>query len=148
MMVVRGKLAGANGVWRKVRTVFAREQGLAAQHLSKDTADAPDINRLCILLEGEHDLGSTVPSSGNVFGHETRVVICRGGRASKTEIADFEITVSIQEEVGRLEVSVQNVGGVHSFQCTKGLVDEVLTVVVRKILSTDDTMHVSLHELL
>lgn len=34
------------------------------------------------------------------------------------------------------------------FQSSQGLVDEVLSVVVGKILSTDDTMHVCFHEFL
>ena len=36
----------------------------------------------------------------------------------------------------------------HGFEGAKGLVDEVLTVIVRKILGADDAMHVRFHELL
>lgn len=34
------------------------------------------------------------------------------------------------------------------FERSKGLIDEVLSVIVREVLGTNDTMHVSLHEFL
>lgn len=43
---------------------------------------------------------------------------------------------------------MQDVGRVHGFQCPEGLVDEVLAVVVGEVLGADDTVHVSLHQLL
>lgn len=43
---------------------------------------------------------------------------------------------------------MENVGGVHGFQGTQGLVDEVLAVVVGEVLCADDAVHVRLHELL
>lgn len=43
---------------------------------------------------------------------------------------------------------MEDVGRVHGFQCPEGLVDEVLAVVVGEVLGADDTVHVSLHQLL
>jgi hypothetical protein len=43
---------------------------------------------------------------------------------------------------------MQDVRGVHSFQGAESLINEVLAVVVRKILCTNDTVHVGLHQLL
>ena len=43
---------------------------------------------------------------------------------------------------------MEDVGGVHSLEGAESLVDEVLAVVVRKLLCADDAVHVSLHELL
>lgn len=52
--------------------VPAREQGLAGEHLGKDASDRPDVDGLCVLLEGKHDFRRTIPSGGDVFGHEAR----------------------------------------------------------------------------
>lgn len=43
---------------------------------------------------------------------------------------------------------MNNVGGVESFECAECLVDEVLGVVVGKVLRSDYTVHVSFHEFL
>ena len=43
---------------------------------------------------------------------------------------------------------MEDVGGVHGFQGSEGLVDEVLTVVVGQILCADDSVHVCLHQFL
>lgn len=43
---------------------------------------------------------------------------------------------------------MQDIGRVHGLEGAQGLVDEVLAVVVGQFLSANDTVHVSLHELL
>lgn len=43
---------------------------------------------------------------------------------------------------------MENIGRVHGFECAQGLVDEVLTVIIRQLLCTNDTMHVGFHEFL
>ena len=44
------------------RTVFAREQRFSFQHLGKDTAGTPNVNRDIVLLPGQHDFrGPIVP---------------------------------------------------------------------------------------
>ena len=130
------------------RTVLAREQRLAAEHLGENAADGPDVDGLGVLLEGQHDFGSTIPASGNVFRHEARVVLLRRCRAGQTKIANLEIAVGIQQEVGGLQVAMEHVGRVHRFQSAQRLVDEVLAVVIRKILCADDAVHIRLHEFL
>lgn len=74
-------------------TIATGKEGLSAQHLCEDTSDAPHIDGTGILLEGEHDLGSSIPSvhrgsslNGDgrwtsvapgcyVFGHERAAVV-------------------------------------------------------------------------
>ena len=46
--------------------VLAWEEGLAAQHLGEDAANRPDIDRLGVHPEREHDLRGTVPSCCDV----------------------------------------------------------------------------------
>ncbi len=54
--------------------VMAREEEFPTEHPCKHTADRPHINGVGVFLEGEHDLWGTVPSSGDIFGHEG--VVC------------------------------------------------------------------------
>lgn len=55
--------------------VATREQWPTGEHLSEDASDCPYIDRFGVLLEGKHNLRSTVPSRGDVFGHEAGVLV-------------------------------------------------------------------------
>jgi len=87
-------------------TIFSGEQRLAAEHLGQNAAYAPHINSFGVLLEGEHNLRRSIPSRSHVFRHEPRIVLCRSSRPGKAEIADFQVTIGIQKQVGRLQVTV------------------------------------------
>jgi hypothetical protein len=43
---------------------------------------------------------------------------------------------------------MENVGGVHSLKSSEGLVDEVLAMVIGEVLSSNDAVHVCLHQFL
>lgn len=60
----------------------------------------------------------------------------------------FEVAVGIEEQVGWLEITVEDVGRVHTLEGAECLVDEVLAVVVAQILGPDHSMHIRLHQLL
>lgn len=60
----------------------------------------------------------------------------------------LEVTVGVQEEVRRLEITVEDVGRVHALEGTESLVDKVLAMVVAEVLGPDDSVHVCLHQLL
>ncbi len=100
----------------KGRTVFAREERFAVQHLRQYAAHTPHINRFGVFLKREHNFRRAVPSCRDVFGHEAGVVLDVGCGASETEVADFEIAVGVEEEVRGFQVAVQDVGAVHGFE--------------------------------
>lgn len=129
-------------------TILARKERLAAEHLCQDAAHRPHVDSLSVLLERQHDLRRSVPTSCDVFGHETRVVLLRSSGTRQTKVAHLEIAISVEKQVGGLQVSVKHIGGVHGLQRPQGLVDEVLAVIVGEVLGTDDTVHVGLHQLL
>ena len=129
-------------------TVFPRKQWLPAQHLGKNASHTPHINRLGILLECQHNLGSTVPSCGHIFGHEARVVFGGSRRSSQTEVADFQIAIGIEKKIRWFEISVEDICRVHGLERSESLVDEVLAVVIGKLLSSYDAVHIRLHEFL
>jgi hypothetical protein len=82
-----------------VVVIAAGEEGSTREHFSEDAADGPDVDGLCVLLEGEHDLGGAVPAGGDVFRHEARFGACRrfGGAdgASQAKVAHFQVAVGV-----------------------------------------------------
>jgi hypothetical protein len=78
-----------------VVVVAAGEEGLSAEHLCEDTADAPHVDGAGVLFECEHDLGGAVPAGCDVFGHEGGAVVgdvWRGtGGAGEAEIAELVV---------------------------------------------------------
>lgn len=96
-------------------TVSAWEERSAREHLTEYATDGPNIDRFRILLEStwshercsheddgihsrQHDLGSTVPASSNVFSHESRRTpflahrLGRLCRPRQSEITDLPFT--------------------------------------------------------
>ena len=57
--------------------------------------------------------------------------ICDPGEA---KVADAEVTVGIEEEIGRLEIPVETVGGMDVLEAANDLVKEVADVVVAQFL--------------
>lgn len=87
--------------------VLSGEERLALEHLGEDATSAPDIDFHVVLLPGEHDLGGSVVSGGDVASH-LRVL-----DSSETEVANLEIAVLVDEDVAGLEVAVDDAGRVH-----------------------------------
>lgn len=93
-----------------VHVVFSGEQWLALQHLCKDAACAPDIHLHVVLLPCKHDFGGSVVPRGDIARH-LRILYAR-----QTKIANLQIAVLIDKNVARLQVTVNNAGGVYIFQ--------------------------------
>lgn len=92
--------------------VLSREERLALQHFGEDTACTPDINLHIVLLPGEHNLGGSVVTCGDITRHLGIL------NSRQTEIADLQIAILIDENVAGLEVSVDHTSGVNIFQAT------------------------------
>ena len=63
-----------------MRTVSTGKEWFTAEHLSEDTADAPDVNCESVLFERQHDFGSSVPTCRDVSVHESHQLSARRGR--------------------------------------------------------------------
>ena len=74
-------------------------------------------NRLPI--SREHDFRSSVPSGSDVFRHEACPLCFRlicGSCESK--VANLEVTICVEEEVGGLQISMEDLGGMQGFQAS------------------------------
>ena len=115
----------------------------------------------------EHDLGRAVPPRRDILGHEARLAAVGLGRedaAREAKVAHLEVAVGVEQEVGRLEVAVDDVGRVHGLEGAQGPAGEEVgrerggscakservehALVVRERLGADDAVQVRLHELL
>ena len=87
--------------------VFALEQWLAGEQLAKDAADAPHVDGLSVGLCAEEELWRAVPEGddelGQVRGRGVAYVACHA------KVCDFQDAAVGEQEVGGLEVAVEDV---------------------------------------
>lgn len=95
-----------------IDVILAREQRLSLQHFREDTTSTPNINLNVVLLPSKHDFRRPVVPGRDVSSH-LRVLNTR-----QSEIANLEIAVLIDKNVTRLEITVNNTGGVNVFETT------------------------------
>jgi len=92
-----------------------------------------------VTLEGEHNFWSTVPASGDVFGHVTGVLLAIVTiPPCESEIADFEFAVCVHQEITGFKIPMKDICRVDVFQSAEDLVDERLVMCVRERLSGTD----------
>jgi len=101
---------GDNG--ELVDVVLAWEERLALEHFGKDTSGTPNVDLDVVFLPGKHDLWSSVVSGRDISSH-LRVL-----NSGQTEVANLQIAVLVDKNVARLQISVNNTGGVYVFQTT------------------------------
>ena len=99
-----------------------REERLARAHLSEDATDRPHVNTSRVLSPTKQNLWRAVPECDDLYaasvGVPSRVVrdahlmgICpewHTKSTSKTEICQLEVTVLVDQQVLRLQVTMQN----------------------------------------
>ena len=85
---------------------------------------------------------------GHVLSEEASVIVFWISHASQTKVTDLEITGGVQQQVARLQISVENIGGVDVLETTEDLVEEVADVVVTQPLRLQQLVEVSLHQTL
>ena len=85
---------------------------------------------LCI----EHDLRCPVPARGHVLCQDPGVIMRRVTDTWQTKVTNFQVTVGIEENVRRLEVPMENIGGVDILQASQYLIEKVTNVIWRQFL--------------
>lgn len=90
--------------------IFARKQGFPLEHLGKYASCAPDVDLYVVLLPCEHNLRRAVVSSRHVSRHLGVL------DSSQTKIANFQVTVLIDQNIAWLQVPVNHSGGMNIFE--------------------------------
>mmetsp|Transcript_2163 Transcript_2163/g.3518 ORF Transcript_2163/g.3518 Transcript_2163/m.3518 type:complete len:303 (-) Transcript_2163:724-1632(-) len=90
--------------------IAPREQRLAQQHLTKDAANAPDINSLAVpAIEATTQLGGTVPAGGHIISPVDRGhVVFRQEGPCEPKVTDLQLAVGVGQDVLGLQVTVQH----------------------------------------
>ncbi len=85
-----------------------REQWFAKQKLSQNTAHAPHVYTLSILVRAKENLWRPVPSGGNIISKEWDCISLFGiQRSCKTVISYFNMAFRVEKQVTWLQVSVK-----------------------------------------
>ncbi len=99
-------------------------------------------------MTAQKDFRSTIPSGGNVVCEQRSGFLVRlqqGSRQSK--VCHFRMTLCVEQDVGRFQVSVKDLRRVHIFETLENLIDYVPFVNVLKNVGFDDSVEVRLHEI-
>jgi hypothetical protein len=95
-----------------VNMILSREKWFSFQHFGENATSTPNINLDIILLPCKHDFGSSVVSGGDITSH---LWILNTG---KTEIANLQVTVFVDEDVGGFEITMNDTCRVNVFEAT------------------------------
>jgi hypothetical protein len=108
--IIRGSTQELGDDGKLVHVVLAGEQGLALQHLGENTASTPDVDLDVVFLPREHNFRRSVVTCRDITRHLGVLY------AGKSEVADLEIAVLIDQNVARLQIAVDDSCGVDIFQ--------------------------------
>ena len=99
--------------------LVAGEEHHAGEELREDAARRPDVHLRAVLRRAEKQLGRTVPERDHARGvvDDHRVV----DEARQPEVRQLQVAGAGDEDVGRLEVAVNDVVGVQIIQHRKQL---------------------------
>jgi hypothetical protein len=128
-----------------INVIVTREKWFALNEFRKDTTNTPNVNRVRVFVTGQHDFGRTVPARDDVFGQQhgstTALLVLVSHAAGESEIANLEIAVGVDQQVGRFEVTMEDFARVNVFESSHDLIDKVLHVIHRQLLlGVDDSV--------
>lgn len=69
---------------------------------------------------------------------------CFGDISAQAKVAQLDVAVTIEKQVAGLDISVQEVGGVHKFERLHQLVDYVLLVNLLQNIGSNNGMEICL----
>ena len=101
----------------------AGEERLAGGHLGEDAADGPHVDTSGVLATTEKDLRCAVPESDDLVGVSAE----RNTKgASQTKIGQLQVALLVDEQVLRLQVTVQDAVGMAVARALEELESELL----------------------
>mmetsp|Transcript_96378 Transcript_96378/g.201361 ORF Transcript_96378/g.201361 Transcript_96378/m.201361 type:complete len:223 (-) Transcript_96378:524-1192(-) len=131
-----------------VLRVVARKEGRSLQHLRENAPDRPNVNGRRVVHPRAQYLRCSIPAGAHILGHGTSLKVLVKIHSGQAEVADFEITVRIHQQVPRFQIAMDNLCRMNVLHPAKNLIEEKLAVVVRQCLRTfQDRRQVSFHEL-
>lgn len=100
-----------------------REKRLAGSHLGEDAANGPHVDTSGVLAATEQNFGRAVPESDDLVGVSAE----RNTKgASQTKIGQLQVALLVDEQVLRLQVTVQDAVGMAVARALEELESELL----------------------
>jgi len=66
-------------------------------------------------------------------------------KEERTRMRNLEVTSRVEQQVARLQITMQHVGGVNVLESTQDLVEEIAYVIITELLRFEQLVHVRLH---
>lgn len=111
------------------RFILARKQRLTCQQLSKQTTDRPHIDTRTVFVGAQQELRWAIPERN----HAIRISATSFAvRTRQTKVGNLQIAVVVDEQVGALDVAVQNFVPVAVLQPTQKLCHVALNLRLRE----------------
>jgi hypothetical protein len=111
---------------------LAGHDGLAGEQLGEDAPGAPEVDGDAVLGGAEQELRRAVPERDDAAGHGLALGGVEGG--GEPEVGDPEHAAVVDEQVGALDVPVQDAAGVAVAQALQDLAHEALNLRLREAL--------------
>ena len=97
-------------------------------------------------MTSHEELRSPVPPCGNIVRHHCDLVVVRFLQQShQPKITQFSIALLIDQDVRRLEISVDNIGVMQKVQSLTDLVNDIFLMFFLKDVAADERMQIHIH---
>ena len=127
-----------------VDLVVTREQRKERDNFEEDAANAPEVHLVAVVPISEQALGCAVPACRDVLC----VRLLRVDTTTGAEVSQLHVVLH-EEDVLRLDVTMEDAVAVHVVDRLQQLVHVVLDAVLRQVVSLalDGIVHVHVHQL-
>mmetsp|Transcript_131302 Transcript_131302/g.366003 ORF Transcript_131302/g.366003 Transcript_131302/m.366003 type:complete len:224 (-) Transcript_131302:480-1151(-) len=150
-LFVRGRADHLGDSADHVDVVLAWEECAAPEDLREDATDGPKVHGRRVLLRQQHDLGRPVPPGHDVLCEDPAgllviAIAVSHIAASKPKVADLQLAVRSQKNVGRFQITVCNTCSAEVGERAEDLDHDHLDVLLRQcLLGLDDLVEVCRH---
>lgn len=106
------------------------EDGLAYHDLGEDTAEAPHVYTLAVLVSTQQNFWRSVPPRSDVLCQHRTVLVLLGYAPHQPEVTQPNEALAIEQHVAGLHVAVDHLAAVQVTQRQSNLIHDVLLVYV------------------
>ena len=106
-----------------IKNIISWEEWLIGSQFIDNASETPEIGGSGVVFGSQKNFGCSVPSCGDSLGHDILVSFDIGYAADQSEIAELDLAIRVDEDVGWLQIAVEDRSAVQVFQRTSDLVN-------------------------
>mmetsp|Transcript_19739 Transcript_19739/g.35579 ORF Transcript_19739/g.35579 Transcript_19739/m.35579 type:complete len:262 (-) Transcript_19739:1141-1926(-) len=107
--------------------VSSLEKSRSTEHFGNDTSDTPHVNLGCVFNTSQEEFGWSVPQGDNLVGKTFHFRVPASG---ESPISNFEFTLSVDQKIGCLEITMNDLVSVHVMDSAEQLLRPRLDVIL------------------